>query len=184
MIACAAAAPPRGERMPRSFLMPISTLTIGRLTPMRPVEQTSTWLSAHPSRRATAQVMARAWIRPSLPVQAFAFPLLTMIARALPVFAFRMLTFTGAAFTWFFVNVAAQTAGFSEAMSAMSFLPRALIPAAKPAARNPRGAVTEPLIRVKEVFMGAVPPFLHNRKPDSGIAPPGRPRPWSGCRSR
>src|ERR1039458_10118100 len=121
---------------------------------------------------------------PLLPVQAFAFALLTTIAEALPDFACCMLNFTGAAFTWFVVNTAATTAGLSETRSAMSFLPLALSPAAKPAARKPRGAVTEPLIRVKAVFMGEVLPFLHNHRPDSGIARPGRRRLWSGCRSR
>src|ERR1035438_6633205 len=116
---------------------------------------------------------------PLLPVQAFAFPLLTTIAEALPDFACCMLNFTGAAFTWLVVNTAATTAGVSETISAMSFLPLALSPAAKPAARKPRGAVTAPLIRVKRVFMGGDAPSLHNRTPDSGIARPGR-RPQIG----
>ena len=41
-------------------LIPASTLTMGKFTPIRPVEHTSTCFSAQPSRRATAHAMARA----------------------------------------------------------------------------------------------------------------------------
>src|SRR5579871_5721475 len=109
---------------------------------------------------------------PSGPVQALALPLLATIAHALPDFACFMLNFTGAAFTWFVVNVAATVAGLSETMSAMSLSPEALIPPARPAARNPRGAVTQPSTRLHELFMAEVPSFPRNRIQDSSIVPP------------
>ncbi len=91
MIASAAGAPPLAEIMPSSFLMPAWILTLGRRTPMRPVEQTNTSSSSQPIRRATPAAIARAWIIPIGPVQALALPLLTMMARARSWFTWRML---------------------------------------------------------------------------------------------
>ena len=81
---------------------------------------------------------------PSSPVQAFAQPLLTMMARATPperVMCSRE-TSTGAACALLIVNMAAAVAGVSETSTARSSgaVPSGLgrlIPAAMPAARNP-----------------------------------------------
>ncbi len=80
-------------------------------------------------------------------MQAFALPLLAMIARAPAVRRCAAETSTGAAFTLLVVKVPAATAGPSEKISAISsfeafpsFTPQKMLPA-----RNPLGAVTPPL---------------------------------------
>src|SRR5438093_580991 len=60
---------------------------------------------------------------------------------------------TGAALTWLRVKTAATVAGGSETMSARSFLPDGLMPAAMPSARKPRAAVT--LEEAKSFFIAA-----------------------------
>ena len=86
-------------------------------------------------------------LKPS-PVHAFAHPLLTTIALILPLerAMFSRETRTGAACARFVVNTAAADAGCSDAMTARSGRPFALIPHEIPAARKPRGAATLPWI--------------------------------------
>jgi hypothetical protein len=119
---------------------------------MTPVEATSTCSTGQPTTRAVSSAISRATFIPSLPVQAFAHPLLMTIARVEPCERARCSrdTTTGAACTRFVVKTAAAVAGTSETRSARSSgcpfeLPSCrLIPALTPAARNPCGVVTPP----------------------------------------
>src|SRR5437588_8862827 len=62
--------------------MPRSTFCIGIATPIRPVEQTRTSFSFSDKVLAASCVILQAALIPCAPVQAFAFPELTTIARA------------------------------------------------------------------------------------------------------
>src|ERR1043166_1119734 len=120
---------------------------------MRPVEQTITCISFSMRADATARAIRFAFVEPRSPVQAFALPLLAMITRTSALRRRAIETHTGAALTWFVVNVAAATAGVCEQISAMSglFLFVALIPQNALAATKPSGAVTPPRISEKDV---------------------------------
>ena len=80
---------------------------------------------------------------PVEPVQAFALPLLAMIALVSPALRCAADTRTGAALILFVVKVAAATAGKSETTSPRSFLSDSvsLIPERTAEARKPLGAV-------------------------------------------
>ena len=65
---------------------PASALSLGKGTPMTPVEETNTSLSAQPRCVATCRVMASTASRPRKPVKAFELPALTTSARARPPF--------------------------------------------------------------------------------------------------
>src|SRR5882724_3280780 len=142
--------------------MPRFTLGMGRVTPMRPVEATSTWAAGTRRIFAVTAAISSASRRPRAPVQALALPELTTMARAVDLFARGRLTLTGAAQTWLVVNSPATAAGVSETMSARSRLlplleplpvPRCLMSQNTPAARKPLGAVTEPGMDLKPGFM-------------------------------
>jgi hypothetical protein len=86
-------------------------------------------------------------------VQAFALPELTTIACAFPDRTLSTHTFTGAAHTWFVVNIPATVAGTLETMSARSRffplsepfpVPNRLMSQNTPAAEKPCGATIEP----------------------------------------
>src|SRR5262245_8647855 len=135
---------------------------MGRTTPIRPVEPTRTCSSGRRNSRATIAVISSASFIPWLPVQALAFPELTTMAWATPFFTRVAQTFTGAAQTWFVVNIPATVAGASEVMRAKSgFLPlldplpvpRRLMSQNTPAARKPSGATIEPGMSVKVFFI-------------------------------
>src|SRR5919201_527522 len=111
---------------------------------MTPVAPTSTWEVGTRSRSATCLTISRASFSPRSPLQTLEHPLLTTIVCSAPPRACSIETSTGAPFTWFVVNTAAERAGDGEWMSARSFLPLGLIPAATPAARIPGTAVTPP----------------------------------------
>ena len=123
-------------------------MPVGSLTPMTPVDATSTDDESAPSACAVRPHISRACCIPSAPVHALAQPLLTTIAWIPPpVAACSRETRIGAACARFVVNTAAATAGTSQAMTARSGRPLALIPHATPAARKPAGAVTLPSTR-------------------------------------
>ncbi len=88
--------------------------SIGSLTPMTPVEQGYTRLPAIPRLSPTVRASSSASRMPGHPVQAFAFPLFTSIALALPDLILFIPSHTDAAFTLFVVNVAAAEASVSE----------------------------------------------------------------------
>jgi hypothetical protein len=87
---------------------------MGSVTPMRPVEQTSTCRHFRPSEAATASVMRFACSMPRGPVQALAFPALATIARMSALRRLAIETRTGAALTRFVVKVPAATVGCGE----------------------------------------------------------------------
>ena len=140
------AAPIESSSSERHEAMPVATFSMGRGTPITPVEQTST------SRDSTARPSATNWAifctssSPRVPVHAFAFPLFTTKARTacFPETMFWSHT-TGAALTTFVVKAPATAAGTSEVKTVISnfFF---LIPAATEPARNPFGARTPPSI--------------------------------------
>src|ERR1700722_2137732 len=84
--------------------------------PMTPVEQTRIWVGRIlPSSRATFRVVAVAAVKPSGPVQQFAFPEFTITAR-ISLRDFRRCScevITGAALTRLVVKTAAAVAGIS-----------------------------------------------------------------------
>ncbi len=84
MIARAASLPWPRASAGTAARMPADTLSIGRPTPITPVEATSTSSARQPSAAATSAAMRRAFAMPSSPVQALAQPLLTTMARARP----------------------------------------------------------------------------------------------------
>ena len=144
MMASAAARPPCGESDFTSFGIAARTLSIGNGTPMTPVAAISTCVCGTRSRSATVLVISRASLTPRSPVQTLAQPLEARMAWAAPVRACSMETSTGAPLTWLLVKTAAERAGVGEWMSAMSFLPEGLMPAATPPARKPGTAVMPP----------------------------------------
>ena len=119
-------------------------VSIGRNCPITPVDATRTSLSSAPTADAAALTIVQASRMPRSPVQAFALPLLTTIARMEVERASCSFTTTiGAAFTTLVVTTAAAVAGGSDTSrqrSSFSFLTPQWIPAA----RNPFGAVTPP----------------------------------------
>ena len=110
---------------------------MGSATPITPVDATSTSATEHRTSRAVSAAMSRAARRPSSPVQAFAHPLLTTIARTTPPLALKCSRETriGAACARFVVNTAAAVAGVSDTSSARSRPLSALMPALDPEAR-------------------------------------------------
>ena len=115
--------------------------------PITPVEDTSTSSGAHPMAFAAAAHIFSAFSSP-WGAQALALPLLAIMARMLPFARWSMVTWMGAAFTTFLVNMAAALQGTSETISATSFFQVAwvLTPTWSPAARNPCAAHTPPEI--------------------------------------
>ena len=147
MIARAAAAPWSAASARSATGKPERIFSIGRATPITPVEATSTCGTGQPISRAVSDAISRAARYPSSPVQAFAQPLLTTIARATLSDRSRCSRerTTGAACARFIVKTAAAVAAVSDTRSARSGAPLALIPALTPAALNPAGVVTPPL---------------------------------------
>jgi hypothetical protein len=145
MIACAAADPWSAASALMASGSPLRIFSMLRDTPMTPVDATSTCSGAHPTSFAVSAAISRATCRPASPVHAFAHPLLTTIARAIPPDRCRCSfdTSTGAACARFVVKTAAAVAGWSETSRARSS-PFALMPALTPAARKPFGRVTPP----------------------------------------
>ena len=82
-----------------ALTIPRFTFAIGIGMPIRPVEQTRTSFAETPSCFAAISVISSASASPRAPVQAFALPEFTTMARARFPAARRALTFTGAAQT-------------------------------------------------------------------------------------
>ena len=101
MIALAALILPVSDKSATASLMPFSNLSIGRVTPITPVEPTITSSALMPSSLAAISLVLYASSMPCLPVQALAQPALATIARALPVATVSLETYTGAAATLF-----------------------------------------------------------------------------------
>ena len=123
-----------------TFSTPESILSIGRFTPITPVEQTNTFSASTPISSPNLPAVALASSIPCCPVQAFALPLFTTT----PETGFLTTSIshnTGAAFTTFVVKQPAATQGFSLTITAISFF-SFFIPTAAPPALNPIGAVT------------------------------------------
>ncbi len=142
VIASAAAAPPSGDSAASAASIPAITRGIGSGTPITPVAATSTSVTGTPSCAATRAVICSASHMPCGPVAALAFPLEITTARARPCAICRRESVTGAATVALRVNTAAADTVSLAATIAMSGRPEALIPAATPAARKPRGNVT------------------------------------------
>ena len=89
---------------------------------MTPVDATSTSSASQPSARAVSAAISSATLRPASPVQAFAQPLLTTIARAWPPVAARWSrdTTIGAATALFTVKTPAALDGRPDATMATS----------------------------------------------------------------
>ena len=132
----ALASPPPG-RAPAAAAMPGSILSMGRCTPMSPVEHTATRSTGSRRWLAVSSRILAASASPCLPVQALAFPALTTTARRWAQSLVSRVSRTGAAAAALLVNVAAETAACSVSSRARSSSPRFLTPLATPAARNP-----------------------------------------------
>ncbi len=137
LIASAASGMPSGERRLASSGMARSIRSMLRGVPMTPVDATRTSSDLILSSLATNSASRRALYRPSLPVHAFAFPELAMMALTFPSLRFSRHTITGAAFTLLVVKTPAAVASFSEKIRAMSNPPSFLIPAATADALKP-----------------------------------------------
>ena len=77
--------------------MPARTLSIGSVTPIRPVDPTKTEPDGKTSVCSVKRAISRASFRPCLPVQALALPELTTTAWARPSGTRSRQTLTGAA---------------------------------------------------------------------------------------
>ena len=139
-MARAARSPPSTERSRAARAIPSRTLSMGRGTPMTPVEATTTSSAAQPKASAVRAAISRASARPASPVAAFAQPAFTTTARARPERRCSRDTSTGAAQARFWVNTAAAEQVRSATISARSSR-SGLIPAATAAARKPAGEV-------------------------------------------
>ena len=146
MIAREAAASASGPAVscPAAVVTPASSGSIGRRSPISPVEQTSTSWAATSSRSARCSAVRWVSAKPSGPVHAFAPPEFRTTARARPSETAWRDQRTGAAWTRLRVNTAAAVSrGPSLRMRERSSLPVALMPAARPTARKPRGRVID-----------------------------------------
>jgi hypothetical protein len=84
MMARAASLPFAGDSAPAAARMPAMMRSILSVTPMTPVLATRTSSGVQPTAVAVSTAIMRACARPSSPVQAFAHPLFTTMARAVP----------------------------------------------------------------------------------------------------
>ncbi len=148
MMASAAGACPSMERAATAVGMPDRNASMRRLTPITPVEATSTRDGEHASALAVSAAISSASDAPCGPVQALAQPLFVTIACTTPAVDCRCRcdNNTGAALAWLRVKMAAADTGRAAAITDKSGRPLALMPHAIPDARNPRGAVMPPSI--------------------------------------
>ena len=106
---------------------------------MTPVEHARTVSASTPSASAATAVAASASSSPTAPVPAFACPLFTRTARAVPFCSLTRESSTGAAANLFVVNSPATLQTSPATSSARSGRPLFFSPAVTPAARNPDG---------------------------------------------
>ena len=142
MIASAASIPPSSLRLATTCGKPLLILSSGSGTPMRPVDSTTTSSSERLSRAAVCAAMAMASDSPWAPVTALATPELITTACGWALRRCDFDTRSGAACTWFVVNMAAPVARGRDRMIARSFRPFRRIPEDTPLATKPPGAVT------------------------------------------
>ena len=117
---------------------------MGSRSPMRPVEHTTTSPGATPSTAPTCSAVRWVSWKPGAPVHALAPPLLSTTASTRPSATTVRDHVTGAASTRLLVKTAAAWwSGPSLTTSARSGRPEVFRPAVTPAARNPRGVVTD-----------------------------------------
>ena len=186
MMASAAERPASGvaARAAAAAGTPVVNGSIGMGIPIRPVEQTRTWLRSQPRASATSAAVPSATSRPGSPVAALALPELRTTAAACdPPARCRRLSWTGAAATRLVVNTPAAVTGrwSAVATSDRSGRPDALMPAATPAATKPWAAVTD--IRAPARRRGG----RGSRGGRGGgwrSGAPGRRRPSPGCPRR
>ena len=103
-------------------------LSIGKGYPMIPVEQIKTCQGLIPNESAAHLAIDKASSSPFFPLQAFAFPLLTITALISERRRCFFDNFTGAALTWFVVNAAVETVVLSEKIKPRSSLLFPLMP--------------------------------------------------------
>ncbi len=136
------------ESLPRAAWiagMAATTFSVGKGTPMMPVEEGKTSAGAQAKvAAAAAQVVSQAAM-PAAPVAQLALPALTRTVRIRPPPVVRCLrpTVTGAATSWLLVNIAAALAPLGATATARSSLPLALIPALTAPHWKPSGSVEE-----------------------------------------
>ena len=142
---------------------------------MTPVEPTRTCSLSIPKNSAAFSAVSSQCFSPSLPVPAFAIPVLTTIARTGPFFSLMISLShsTGAALTTFFVKVPAEVQSFSEYTIAISSLSLYLTPAATADALNPLAAVTPPSMAFIFISSSLDPDISMN--PWHGYAPSSIP---------
>ena len=145
MIARDAASPPSTDVSATASIMPTSMTSIGIGTPIMPVEALKTCCDGTFNSSEANQQIFSASLTPCSPVQAFAFPLFTTTALALPEVSRAISTRTGAALNALVVNTPAIEHSTSDRIRARS-KPSFLIPHLTPAAVNPLAAVTPPSI--------------------------------------
>ena len=138
-IAAAKSSPPSGTRPAISDGNPPTRLSMCNGSPITPVEHASSSVGANPSAAAAAATAAAASSSPRGPVAALACPLFTSTPRPSPAARCFRDSVTGAATTEFVVKTPAAVVPSSPSSSARSSEPLGFIPAATPAARNPRG---------------------------------------------
>jgi hypothetical protein len=130
---------------------------MGICTPILPVEETRTALGLIPSCFAVNSAMLRAFFSPFFPVQAFALPLLMIMAEMCEFFlSVSRPSTTGAAAKRQVVNAAAVFAGDSEKRRAMSVFPLFLSPAQIPEDMNPSGEVIPPFFMTENFFSSII----------------------------
>src|SRR3954464_6704025 len=117
---------------------PFSIVSMGRRTPITPVDDTSTLSAVEPISAAAAAAMRRAFSRPTAPVATLLTLLLAKIARRVPPLIVSRPRRTGAPGNLLRVNTAAAAASTSLTNSARSFAV-GLRPMLRLAQRNPRG---------------------------------------------
>ena len=178
--------------------IPPSTGSRGSSVPMTPVEATTTWSGSMPSASAVAACCASAVSSPRRPSPTFECAALAATARSPPSRAWRDTT-TGAPTRALVVKRAAETvprlvADEHAHVEALGLESRRH--ARRPEAGRQRvglelGHVLRALdpARAEEASSGrpliaTAPPPRAGRASGSGPAPPGRPRPSRGCRSR
>src|SRR5699024_3304594 len=91
--------------------IPFSTLSVGKGSPISPVDATRTSSTGIFNNSAVFSAIATAPRHPASPVHALALPELTTIAWAFPFLICSRLSLTGSAHTTFRVNTAAAEAG-------------------------------------------------------------------------
>ena len=118
---------------------PSRILSMGRFTPITPVEATATRFAAQDNFSAAKAAVSFASFSPCSPVQALAQPALATTARRAPPDTAAFETSTQAARTALVVKTPAAVASTSLTISATSRLPLFLMPALTPAVLNPWG---------------------------------------------